>query len=1144
MALNETLVLDIAKALQGIDRIEAELTATAKRFGVGLAEALGILSRPTKVEVDAREVTTGIDAAVRAADTSVVVSETDAADVTRDVTSAVDAADTSVTIADVDARPVTGGIDAAVDAADSTVTITDVDAGNVTAAIDNAVRSADTTVAVDVSGTEGLDRAGSSLGVIAAQAGGAAAAVDGTKQSFRSLGEVTKVVLGAVALKEGLGFLKDSVDVASNLAEQVSATTVVFGTSEDAIRDFASTAAVNLGLAEDQTLETSNALGGLFTALGLTQKAASELGPVVIQRAADIASLKNLDVPDALEKIRSGLVGEVEPLRSLGVSFNAAQVEAKALELGLVGTGREASEAAKVQARLALILDQTEVAAGNFALTADGLANSSRTLSAEFRNTRAELGERLLPSALDLVDLARDELLPLIGELGESGFPLLTSAVGAGVPVLRGFLTVVDATLPLLDAAVSVIDAIPEPVLATVGSFLALRAVLNPLQKTIPAVGTAIANLVVPNAALGLGTAATAATFTPWGLAIAGASAALALGIAAIGAHSRAQEEQRKQLEEGRKAFLDSEEATEKYVESLVRGRIESKNQSDDLTRVGLSLDQYRELLDGGRVGLERFLSILAASGEITETDRRMVLGLTAANTNYRASVDANVQGNIGLVKSFQAQQKALQDQAKAALGTLVAEGQLTVGTGRAIEVLNRRADGTVDYVAAVKEANEVVRQQALAEVAAGNATEAARAKNAALKTVYDELALVLKGTTEGTTASETALAKYGPSLGAAVDQYVRGKPSIEALAAIQAQFGIDTALLSGVVDEHAAKLAAAKEANEAWVKAGVEGLTSITEAGKILDEDKSFQTYIDRIRKTAEEQVAFSSNVAKLIARGADDIARLVIEGGVSMAGFAAELTKTGDKRLAAQETQVEKTKGLFTRAETITAANGTALVNITTASNTAISNAPPPDVAGPITRAFDPAVSGIRSKFADFQRIAATGGDDAGGAFALGFADGIRQRAPTATQEAKTMADRTAAEAKRLLRAFSPSRVMMDLGGDVAEGLALGIAAGVADVERAADRLALAAIPSLGSATAPAVASVVVADTVVRSGSAASSAAAGPAVVNLRFETTFGPGADRESVTAGLREFARGELADALGRVKMRVNMQGSGR
>ena len=165
-------------------------------------------------------------------------------------------------------------------------------------------------------------------------------------------------VLGAAAgfaaiagARAFINFAGDAISAASDLEESISKTNVVFGDFSDEIQEFARTGPTALGLANREALAFTSTFGNLFVALGLSQQEAAELSPAIVQLGADLASFNNIDVSEALEKLRSGLVGEAEPLRSLGVNINEAVTSAKAMELGLVGMNGELSESAKVQAR-------------------------------------------------------------------------------------------------------------------------------------------------------------------------------------------------------------------------------------------------------------------------------------------------------------------------------------------------------------------------------------------------------------------------------------------------------------------------------------------------------------------------------------------------------------------------------------------------------------------------------------------------------------------------------------------------------------------------------------------------------------------------------------------------------------------------
>ena len=118
----------------------------------------------------------------------------------------------------------------------------------------------------------------------------------------------------------------------------------------------------------------------------------------VVELAGDLASFNNVSPQEALEALRSGLVGETEPLRRFGVNINDAALKAQALKDGLIKSTKEGlTPAQKAQAAYSLIMEQTKTAQGDFARTSDGMANKTRIASAQFKDAAASLGNDLLP---------------------------------------------------------------------------------------------------------------------------------------------------------------------------------------------------------------------------------------------------------------------------------------------------------------------------------------------------------------------------------------------------------------------------------------------------------------------------------------------------------------------------------------------------------------------------------------------------------------------------------------------------------------------------------------------------------------------------------------------------------------------------
>lgn len=214
--------------------------------------------------------------------------------------------------------------------------------------------------------------------------------------------------------------IEDSISAASNLNETLSKSSVIFGQNAAAVDAWGNTAAKSLGLSKQQAIEAAATFGNLFTTMGLGNGATRDMSLNIVQLASDLASFNNLDPTDALQKLRSGLVGEAEPLRSLGVQLTEATVAAKAMKMGLADSNGVLSESAKVQARYALILEQTKTAQGDFSRTSSGLANSQRIANAALDDASAKLGEKLLPAVTELAHFTSDVLAPALGVMADN----------------------------------------------------------------------------------------------------------------------------------------------------------------------------------------------------------------------------------------------------------------------------------------------------------------------------------------------------------------------------------------------------------------------------------------------------------------------------------------------------------------------------------------------------------------------------------------------------------------------------------------------------------------------------------------------------------------------------------------------------
>lgn len=229
-------------------------------------------------------------------------------------------------------------------------------------------------------------------------------------QMHKSLKKMGEAVVAAFAVDKIIEFGKATIDAASDMNETLSKSQVVFGDLSGEIERMGEQAATSMGLSKQEAIAAAATYGNLFTAMGMGERVAADMSMGLVQLASDLASFNNIPVTDALEKLRAGLVGEAEPLKSLGINLNEATLKAKAMQLGLSDGKGVLDASAKAQAAYAIMLEQSGKAQGDFVRTSQGLANQQRILEANFKNLQAEIGAKLLPTMLKLVKIGNDVL--------------------------------------------------------------------------------------------------------------------------------------------------------------------------------------------------------------------------------------------------------------------------------------------------------------------------------------------------------------------------------------------------------------------------------------------------------------------------------------------------------------------------------------------------------------------------------------------------------------------------------------------------------------------------------------------------------------------------------------------------------------
>ena len=244
-----------------------------------------------------------------------------------------------------------------------------------------------------------------------------------------------------------------ALNYASDLEETLSKVDVVFGGNADSIKDWASTAVEQMGLAEETALSAAATYGNMADGMGLTADQGAEMAKSLTQLSADLASFNNTSQETAQIALNSIFTGETETLKQYGIVMTEANLEQFAMQQGLSKTVSEMNQAEKVQLRYNYVLANTTNAQGDFARTSDSVANQTRMAKEQLKQAAAALGQNLVPAAASALKVINNIL---------SGFQKLNPAQQKMILGIAGIAAAAGPVIKLGTGAYSMVQKLDK----------------------------------------------------------------------------------------------------------------------------------------------------------------------------------------------------------------------------------------------------------------------------------------------------------------------------------------------------------------------------------------------------------------------------------------------------------------------------------------------------------------------------------------------------------------------------------------------------------------------------------------------------------------------------------------------------------
>lgn len=259
---------------------------------------------------------------------------------------------------------------------------------------------------------------------------------DRTNKSTDAFSRLAKAIGLVMIARKALDTIKTGIDYASDLAEVQNVVDVTFGSATEAINSWSKECLAAYGMNEVSAKRYAGTIGAMLKSSGLAGDAIVDMSKDMVGLAGDMASFYNLDLETAFEKIRSGISGETEPLKQLGINMSVANLEAYALSQGITTAYNEMSQAEQVMLRYNYLMSTTGDAQGDFARTQDSYANQTRLLSESWLEFTGIMAEQLLPVLTTIVSWLNN----IVAFLTENAD--MVSAVLVGLATTVGILAV------------------------------------------------------------------------------------------------------------------------------------------------------------------------------------------------------------------------------------------------------------------------------------------------------------------------------------------------------------------------------------------------------------------------------------------------------------------------------------------------------------------------------------------------------------------------------------------------------------------------------------------------------------------------------------------------------------------------------
>ena len=259
-----------------------------------------------------------------------------------------------------------------------------------------------------------------------------------------SLSSIAKMLLTLGGITTFSQFIEQGMKNYNEFIENTNLLNVSLKENSRRAKEFSNDMQRVLGVDSSKVRRYQTTFYNLAEGFGIGSEESYIMSKNLTQLSYDMSSFLNLPVEEAMQKIKSGFAGEIEPMRAVGIALDQATLQETAYRLGINKTVSTMTRAQKTQLLYYQIMTKTQKMQGDMARTLLQPANAIRVFKEQINLLARAVGNLLIPVIMKIIPYvmvltkwlttAAQNLARLLGfELDVDGWDGATSDIAAGI---------------------------------------------------------------------------------------------------------------------------------------------------------------------------------------------------------------------------------------------------------------------------------------------------------------------------------------------------------------------------------------------------------------------------------------------------------------------------------------------------------------------------------------------------------------------------------------------------------------------------------------------------------------------------------------------------------------------------------------